>query len=149
MKLAYGIYKFSTFHEIGRYFFDQLLKKWTFFLIITLSIYGIMSFTNEPLSKYWMINFGQDCPKYIWQDWFLFRHFQLDNKVCLPWLYIIEADIFLTLIAAPFIVIFRIKKSLGYFLMSLVCLISLVICFAILDDQGIIFEPTKIFNMQP
>ena len=32
--------------------------------------------------------------------------------------------------------------------MSLVCLISLVIGFAILSDQGIAFEPTKIFNMQ-
>jgi hypothetical protein len=67
MKLAYGVYKFTTFQEVGRYFFDQLLKKWVFFFIVSLSIYGVMSYTDEPLSKYWMINFAQDCPKYMWQ----------------------------------------------------------------------------------
>ena len=89
MKLSYGVYKFVTFHEIGRFFFDHLLKKWTFFFLITTIIYGIMSYTDQPLSKYWQTNFGQDCPAYIWQDWFLFRHFQLDGKVCLPWLWIL------------------------------------------------------------
>lgn len=67
MRLAYGVYKFVTFHEIGRYFFDQLLKKWVFLLIITLGTYGMMYYTDAPLSKYWSINFGQDCPKYMWQ----------------------------------------------------------------------------------
>ncbi len=148
MKLAYGVYKFTSFHEIGRYFFDQLLKKWVFFFIISISIYGVMSYTDEPLSKYWMINFGQDCPKYMWEEWFLFRHFQLDGRVCLPWLWIPQAEMFLTLLAAPFIIIFRIKKNLGYMLMGLVCFISMIISFAILSDQGVIFEPTKIFNQQ-
>lgn len=46
MRLAYGVYKFVTFHEIGRYFFDQLLKKWVFFVIISLSMYGVMSWTD-------------------------------------------------------------------------------------------------------
>jgi hypothetical protein len=46
MKLAYGAYKFTNFHEVGRFFFDHLLKKWTFLLIITLSIYGFMSYTD-------------------------------------------------------------------------------------------------------
>jgi hypothetical protein len=55
---------------------------------------------------------------------------------------------FLTLLAAPFIIIFRIKKNLGYMLMGLVCFISMIISFAILSDQGVIFEPTKIFNQQ-
>lgn len=66
----------------------------------------------------------------------------------MPWLWILEADIFLTLISAPFVVIFRLKKNLGYALMLIVCFISMTISYAILDDQGIIFEPTKIFNMQ-
>jgi hypothetical protein len=37
---------------------------------------------------------------------------------------------------------------MGYGLMGLVWIISMIIGFAILSDQGIIFEPTKIFNMQ-
>ena len=32
--------------------------------------------------------------------------------------------------------------------MLLVCTISVVIGFAILDDQAILFAPTKLFNMQ-
>lgn len=107
-----------------------------------------MTYTDEPLSKYWNLSFAQDCPKYIWQEWFLFRNFQLDGKVCLPWLWIIEADIFLTLLSAPFIIIFRIKKNIGYTLMGLVCFISMVIGFAILSDQIVTFEPTKMFNQQ-
>ena len=89
MKLAYGVYKFTTFHEIGRFFFDQLLKKWVFLLLITISIYGFMSYTDKPISKYWDINYGADCPKTMWETWFLFRHLQLDKKVCLPWLWIL------------------------------------------------------------
>lgn len=98
-----------------------------------------MSYTDAPLSKFWNINFGQDCPRYMWQDWFLFRNFQLDGKVCLPWLWILQVEMVLTLISAPFIIIFRIKKNIGYFLMTLVCLISMVIGFAILSDQGVVF----------
>lgn len=105
-----------------------------------------MTYADEPLSKYWYINFAQDCPKYIWQDWFLFRDLQLDGKVCLPWLWIPQADLFLTILSAPFIVIYRIKKNIGYTLMGLVCLISMVISFAILSDQSVVFEPIKLFN---
>lgn len=32
--------------------------------------------------------------------------------------------------------------------MGLICVISMVISFAVLSDQGILFEPTKIFNQQ-
>lgn len=32
--------------------------------------------------------------------------------------------------------------------MGLVCLISMVIGFAILSDQSVVFEPTKMFNQQ-
>lgn len=68
MKLAYGIYKFTTFHEIGRYFFDQLLKKWIFFVIVSLATYGLLTWmTDRPLSKFMDINFMQDCPAYMWQ----------------------------------------------------------------------------------
>jgi hypothetical protein len=84
----------------------------------------------------------------MWQIWFLFRHLQLDTNVCLPWLWILEAEIFLTLISAPFIIIFRIKKNLGYGLLGMICAVSLVVGFSILDGQGILFEPTKLFNMQ-
>jgi uncharacterized membrane protein YdcZ (DUF606 family) len=37
---------------------------------------------------------------------------------------------------------------LGYALMTLVVVVSSIVGYAILDDLGIVFEPTKLFNQQ-
>jgi hypothetical protein len=83
----------------------------------------------------------------MYQIWFVFRNLQLDCKACLQWFWILEVDILLTIIAAPFFIIFRTKRALGYGLFTLIIFTSLIIAYAILKDQGILFEPYKIFNM--
>ena len=147
LRLAYGAYKIKTFRGIGRYFFDQLLKKWVLLILMSLLIYAFLTLlTNEPLSKIWSLNNGKDCPKYMWQMWFLFRNLQLDCRACLPWLSLIEAELLFTLLAAPFIIIFRVSKKLGYHLLALVVATSIVVPFAILDKENIIYEPYKLMN---
>lgn len=148
MKLAYSAYKQSTFQQMGRYFFDHLLKKWLFLLLATMSVYIISSAIDEPLSKMWSISNGVDCPAVMWQMWFLARNLILDCKVCLPWLWLLQADILLSILSAPLIVIFRAKKIIGYSLMVLIIFISVIVGYAILDNQGVLYEPYKIFNMQ-
>lgn len=43
LKLAYGVYKITEFKEMGRYFFDQVLKKWVYLSLISIFIYGALS----------------------------------------------------------------------------------------------------------
>ena len=78
--------------------------------------------------------------------WFLFRNLQLDCRACLPWISLICSEILFTILAAPFIIIFRVSKKLGYSLMVLVLLTSIFASFAILDSENIFFEPTKLMN---
>lgn len=82
----------------------------------------------------------------MWQMWFLFRNLQMDCKVCLPWFWLLQADLLLTIFSTPFIIIYRSKKPLGYLLLTLLILTSLVVSYAILDDEGIVFQPYKLFN---
>lgn len=140
LRLAYGAYKIKTFTSIGRYFFDQLLKKWALLIIMSMLIYSSLSFfVSDPLSRIWNINNGQDCPNYMWQMWFLFRNLQLDCRVCLPWLSLISSELLFIILAAPFIIIFRVSKKLGYSLLALVIATSIVVSFAILDSENIFF----------
>ena len=66
VRLAYGVYKIKTFTAIGRFFFDQLIQKWLLFILMTLLIYSFLAFTQQPLSKIWELNYGKDCPGYMW-----------------------------------------------------------------------------------
>lgn len=87
LRFAYGIYKANSLKQIFRFYFDQLLKKWALLFLMSLFVYSWMeSFTDQPLHRLWNINYGQDCPGYMWQLWFLFRNMQVDCKRCLPWL---------------------------------------------------------------
>ena len=83
----------------------------------------------------------------MYQMWFLFRNLQLDCKTCLQWFWVLEVDILLSIVAAPFFIIYRTKRTIGNVLMGLVVLTSIVVAVAILDSQSIIFEPYKLFNM--
>lgn len=148
LKLAYSVYKQRSFHQMGRFFFDELLNKWVLLVLLTMFVYGIMGLIDQPLSKIWSINYGQDCPTVMWQMWFLFRNLQMDCKVCLPWFWLLQSELLLTIFAAPFIIIFRIHKILGYGLLMLIIFASTIVGYAILDNQGVIFEPYKLFNMQ-
>jgi hypothetical protein len=89
---------------------------------------------SEPLSKVWRDNNGKDCPLYIWQTWFLFRNLLLDCKICLPWFTLLEADLLFTILSAPFIVIFKVSKKMGYFLIFMLMLTSVLISYAILKN---------------
>lgn len=147
LRLAYGAYKIKTFRGIGRFFFDQLLKKWVLLILMSFFIYSALTIlTNEPLSKVWSLNNGQDCPSYMWQMWFLFRNLQLDCRVCLPWLSLLSSEILFTLLAAPFLIVFRVSKKLGYSLLGMVLLTSIFASYAILDSANIFYEPTKLMN---
>jgi hypothetical protein len=138
-KLAYSLFKLNSFHEIGRYFFDELLVKWAVLLLVSMTAYFFMSLTDEPLNALWKASTTADCPSVIYQVWFVFRSLQFDSKACMPWFWIMEADIFLTLLAAPFFIIYRTKKSLGYVLYGLIIMISIIVGFAVLDNQNVLF----------
>ena len=43
LRLAYGAYRIKTFRGIGRYFFDQLLKKWILLILMSFLIYSAMN----------------------------------------------------------------------------------------------------------
>ena len=124
----------KSFKAIGRYFFDELIKKWLFLIILSLFIYSFMAFTQNPLSRVWELNYGQDCPNYMWQIWFLFRNLQLDCKACLPWLSLLSSEILFTILAAPFIIIYRVRKSLAHALFGVIIFISIMVSYAILED---------------
>lgn len=148
MRLAYGMYKVSTFSGIGRYFFDELIRKWLNLILLSLVVYFCLYLTQQPLSMIWRLNYGEDCPQYMWEIWFLFRNLQLDNKICLPWLNLLSSEILFTILAAPFIIIHRTSKKLSIFLFSLIVFTSVIISYSILDSEKIIFEPTKLMNQQ-
>lgn len=131
-KLALSVFKLGSFRELGRYFFDELLTKWAVLVLVSMVAYFFFSLTDEPLNQLWRASSAADCSSVIYQVWFVFRSLQFDGKTCLPWLWIMEADIFLTLLAAPFFIIYRTKKSLGYILFGLLMLISIVVGFAVL-----------------
>lgn len=116
---------------------------------MTFLIYSFaVSFTGEPLNKVWSLNNGVDCPSTMWQFWFLFRNMQVNCKACLPWMSLIAADIFFTLVAVPMILVFRTNKRLGYGVFSLIILTSMFISIAILDSESIKYEPYKLMNGQ-
>uniref|UniRef100_A0A1J3JS08 Uncharacterized protein n=1 Tax=Noccaea caerulescens TaxID=107243 RepID=A0A1J3JS08_NOCCA len=131
-KLAGSVFKLGSFHELGRYFFDELLTKWAVLFLVSLAAYFFIGLADEPLNELWKAGATADCSSIIYQVWFIFRSLQFDGKACLPWLWIMEADIFLTLLAAPFFIIYRTKKSLGYGLFGLLMLVSIVVGFAVL-----------------
>ena len=105
-----------------------------------------MGFTDEPLNKLWKEKTAEQCPSTIYQIWFLFRGLQFDGKSCMPWLWVLESEILLSILAAPFYIIYKTKKSLGYILFSLIIFTSIIVGYAVLDNQSVVFEPYKIFN---
>lgn len=87
LRLAYNAYKINNMKDIGRFLFDQVLKKWVLLILMTLFVYTYLNvLTSQPLNKIWNMNNGQDCPSTIWQIWFLFKNMTLDCKKCLPWM---------------------------------------------------------------
>lgn len=149
LRLAYGIYKINSLKEVLRYFFDQVLKKWVLLFLMTFLLYSfIVTFTGEPLNKVWNLNNGQDCPSYMWQIWFLFRNMQLDCKACLPWMSLIAADVFFTIVATPLILVFKTNKKLSYGIFFLIILNSIFISYGILEGGQINYQPYKLMNGQ-
>lgn len=146
-KLAYSLFKLNSFHEIGRYFFDQLLIKWLVLVLTSMAAYVYLSLTDQPLNQLWKSKYGADCPSVMYQIWFVFRNLQFDCKVCLQWFWIMEVDILLTILAAPLFIVYRTKRVLGYAIFTLAAVISIIGAYAILDSQNILFEPYKLFNM--
>ena len=104
-----------------------------------MAAYIFLSLTDDPLNKIWKANYGADCQSVMYQMWFLFRNLQLDCKVCLQWFWVLEADILLTLLAAPLFIIYRTKRWLGYTVLGLVVLNSLFVSYAILLSENILF----------
>lgn len=140
LRFAYGIYKANSLKQIFRFYFDQLLKKWALLLLMSLFVYAWMeSFVDQPLHRLWNINYGRDCPAYMWQIWFLFRNMQTDCKRCLPWLSVFSAEIFFMLASAPILLVHKTFKKLGYTLFSLVIFLSIICSYAILDSEKIVY----------
>ena len=131
-KLAFSLYRLNSFHEIGRYFFDQLSTKWIGLLLTSMTAYILLGFTDEPLNQLWKKNFGADCPGVMYQMWFLFRNLTLDCKVCLQWFWIIEVDLLLTILTAPLFIVYRTKKWLGYIFFVITILASMVFSYGLL-----------------
>lgn len=88
-KLAHSLFRLNSFHEIGRYFFDQLLTKWLVLVLTSMAAYLLLSLTDEPLNQIWKNKYGADCPAVMYQIWFLFRNLQLDCKVCMQWFWVL------------------------------------------------------------
>lgn len=84
----------------------------------------------------------------MWQMWFLFRNLLWDCKACLPWMSLIASEIFFMVISAPFLLVFKANRKLGYGLFSLLILNSMFISYAILDSNNINYEPYKLMNGQ-
>lgn len=149
LRLAYGIYKIDTLKGILRYYFDNVLRKWVLLVLMTLLVYAfIEAFTSDPLHKIWNLNNGIDCPGYMWQIWFLFRNMQVDCRACLPWMSLLSAEIFFTLVATPLVLIFRTSKKLGYGLFTLIIFLSMIASVAILDSHSITYQPYKLTTGQ-
>lgn len=45
-KLAFSLFKLNSFHEIGRFFFDQLLVKWAVLLLTSMAAYSLLTLTD-------------------------------------------------------------------------------------------------------
>ncbi len=149
LRLAYSAYKIDTFKGLVRFYFDQAIKRWIVLFLMTLLIYSfVIVFTSEPLNTVWKINVGGDCPGYIYQLWFLFRNMITDTKACLPWMSLIAAELFFLILAGPFLLIFRSNKKLGYGLIGLIILNSMLISVAVLDSKKVLYEPTLLMNGQ-
>lgn len=58
LKLSYSVYKSTSFHQIGRFLFDAILKKWVGLILLSLLVYVVMSWLSPPLDKIWKINNG-------------------------------------------------------------------------------------------
>lgn len=121
--------------------------KWAILVLTSMAAYVFLTMTDEPLDKLWKSKYGADCPSIMYQIWFVFRSLQFDCKVCLQWFWILEADILLTILAAPLFIIYRTKRWLGYSLFALTIFISIIVAFAVLESENILFEPYKLFNM--
>jgi hypothetical protein len=89
IKFAQAVHKLGSFHQIGRFFFDQLIKKWAILFLTSMAAYLILSLTDDPLSSLWKMSYGKDCHSVMWQMWFLVRNLQLDCKVCLQWFWVL------------------------------------------------------------
>lgn len=141
--------KIRRFTKIGRIYFAEIMLKWINLILMSLLVYAFCSFmVHPPLSKIWKDNNAKDCGNYIWQTWFSLRNLQLDCKVCLPWFTLMEADLLLTLLSLPLVLIFRTTKKLGYFLYLILMGVSIFISYSILKNEAIIFEPYKLMNGQ-
>lgn len=133
-KLASGVSKLKKYTKIGRFFFDELFRKWLNLILISLLVYSFCTkLINKPLSLLWFQNNGQDCSNYIWQIWFVFRNLLLDCKICLPWFTLLQTDLLLTLLALPLVLLFRMSKKIGYFLILVLISGSVYVSSAILS----------------
>lgn len=146
-KLAFSLYRLNSFHEIGRFFFDQLFTKWLTLLLASMAAYALLSLTDEPLNQLWKNNLGADCGATMHQMWFLFRNLAMDCRVCLQWFWILEVDVLLTILAAPLFIVYRTKKWLGYALLLAAVAASALFSYGLLYSQNVLFEPYKLFNM--
>lgn len=43
LRLAYNAYKINTMKDIGRFLFDQVLKKWVLLILMTLFVYTYLN----------------------------------------------------------------------------------------------------------
>lgn len=147
LRLAYATYKISSFKEYRRFLFDNVLRKWILIILMTLLTYTyVMVLTDEPLRKVWELRNGKDCPSTMWQIWLGFRFTISDCKKCLPWFSVFASELLFTVLAFPFLLIYRSNKKIGYTLFSLLIILSLVSSYAILDSQNIVYEPAKLLN---
>jgi hypothetical protein len=149
VRLAYTTYKITTIKKMLRFLFDQVLKKWFTLILITLLIYtSLETFVKQPLSKLWDINNGKDCPTSLWKIWFLYNNMLTNCKICLPWLSIFSSEICFILLSLPFLLVYKIKKVIGYGIFSLITFTSMILSSLILKKNGTIYEPTKLMNGQ-
>ncbi len=144
---AYGVRKLTGFRQMGRYFFDEIFKKWLVLFLMSLALYSFMSLTDEPLNQIWIQQNGADCPAHLWESWFGVMSLYLGKVACLPWLWLLQAQFLLAIVASPCIVIFRTSKKLGYALLVGLVLISTFVGFGVLDHENVVYEPTKLLNM--
>jgi hypothetical protein len=136
LRLAYTTYKIHSFRRMLRFLFDQVLKKWLLIIFITLFIYSVFdSFADQPLFKIWEINNSKDCTASIWKIWFLFSNMPSNCQICLPWMSIFTSEIVFTILAIPFLLIFKTSKKIGYGLFILLIINSMIISSAILSNR--------------
>ena len=69
-----------------------------------------------------------------------------DGTTCLPWTWVFEVEILLYLLAPLLVVLHKSKKWLGYSLLGLIILGSMIYSFVILETEKIPFYPSLLFN---